>query len=157
MSQFSDHAPQVDIDSLLLVVVGAHLKAEVADRPLAHSLQNRIGAWQRSAGCEHGQGGLRTLICTDLWYLNDSDLLTRPAIIVGEPAVNAAAAYFANRLPTALVVDETYEVQLDVELIDLHVCLWGVNHEATAAAVEAFAGRYLDAFLRAAHGMAEVG
>ena len=147
------HADRIDVDDLLLLVVGAHLRAEIADRPVAERLRSQILAWIAATDCEFP---LQPIVCTDMWYLNDADLLARPSIIIGEPSVNAAAAYFANRLPTAFVVDEQFEVQLDVEFIDLHACLWGVGHEATQASVEAFSLRYLEAFLRAAHGLAAV-
>ncbi|MEE9130355.1 MAG: hypothetical protein V3T84_10070 [Phycisphaerales bacterium] len=139
-----------DTDTLLLVVVGAHLRAELTDRPLAYMLVERIEAWQR----RHVEADwLAPLVCSDLWYLNAAELLSRPTICLGRPGVNAASAFFANRLPTAFVLEETFQVQLDLEFITMQACVWGVNAAATASGVELFEDRYLDPFLRAAHGM----
>jgi len=144
-------SPPIDIDTSLLIVVGAHLRAEVADRPLGERLRQRILDWQSETGCD---APLVPIICTDLWWLNDRDLQAQPTIAIGNPSVNAASAYFANRLPSALVVENSFEVQVDPELVCLQACLWGVDASATASAVEAFIERYLDPLLRAAHGWA---
>lgn len=137
-----------DAGLLLPIVVGAHLRGELEDRPLAYGLRDRIIAWQR----EHDDvPPLHPVVCTDLWYLNTEDLLERPAITIGEPAVNAATAFLASRLPTALVMEETLRVQLDLEFLDLRVCLWGADPAATASCLEVFGERYLDGFLTAAH------
>lgn len=143
-------ADEIDPRSLLAIVVGAHLRAEAADRPLAERLRSRIEGWIAEATCDQP---LRPLICCDLWYLNDAVLQAQPTIAIGHPEVNAVSALFANRLPTAYVVEAQHEVLMDAELIDLQACLWGVQSSATAAAVETFTERYLDGFLRAAHGM----
>ena len=139
----------LNIDSLLLIVVGAHIQAEASDRPLAYRLRDRISQWQQAEGCE--ADGITPFVCCDLWYLNDSELMQRPTIAVGDPEFNAATAYLANRLPTALVVDESLRVQLDPEFIELKACVWGVNPTATAGGVDVFVDRYLDAFLRSVH------
>ena len=100
-----------DTDTLLLVVVGAHLRAELTDRPLAYMLVDRIEGWQQ----RHVEADpLVPLVCSDLWYLNATELLSRPTICLGRPGVNATSAYFANRLPTAFVLEETFQVQLDL-------------------------------------------
>ncbi len=139
-----------DTDTLLLVVVGAHLRAELTDRPLAYMLVDQIEGWQR----QHVEAErLAPLVCSDMWYLNAAELLSRPTICLGRPGINAASAYFANRLPTAFVLEETFQVQLDLEFITMQACVWGVNAAATASGVELFEDRYLDSFLRAAHGM----
>ncbi len=139
-----------DTDTLLLVVVGAHLRAELTDRPLAYMLVDQIESWQR----QHVEADrLAPLVCSDMWYLNAAELLSRPTICLGRPGVNAASAFFANRLPTAFVLEETFQVQLDLEFITMQACVWGVNAAATASGVELFEDRYLDSFLRAAHGM----
>lgn len=143
-----------DIERLVLVVVGAHLRAEAVDRPLAYRMRDRIVQWQnenRARGeTEDVMDGkaIRPIVCTDLWYLNDQALLGRPAICVGQPAVNAATAYLSNRLPTAFVVENKLRVHIDLEFIDRQACIWGVDGEATAAGVELFAEKYLDSFLR---------
>ncbi len=135
-------------DQLLVVVVGAHLQAELADRPLGYRLRDSILRWQ--AGHPEARP-LQPILCTDLWYLNAEDLMLRPTISVGAPELNAVSAFFANRLPTALVIDDSLQVQLDPEFVTLRACVWGVNAEATATSVDLFKKRYLDSFLRSAH------
>src|SRR5687768_1996741 len=151
-------AENVDTQSLLLVVVGAHLRAEMNDRPLADRLVQTISAWQERMQSVANEGGgkcepLRAVICTDLWYLNSHDLLARPAIALGEPSVNAATAYLSNKLPTAFMIESKLRVHLDPEFIDPQVCIWGVDHNATAAGVDVFVERYLDQFMQEAAGI----
>ncbi len=55
------------------------------------------------------------VVLTDIWYLNDTDLLMQPAIVIGEPGVNAASAHWGARLPKAFVVDGSHQVLLDLE------------------------------------------
>ena len=135
-------------DRLLLIVVGAHLRAEQADRPLGYRLRDSVLRWQ--AGHPEAEP-LKPVLCTDLWYLNAQDLMAQPTISVGAPELNAVSAMFANRLPTALVVDQSLQVQLDPEFVTLRACVWGVTSHATASSVDIFETRYLDTFLRSAH------
>lgn len=138
-------------DNLLLILTGAHLSAEREDRPHAYRLRDAIEQWQQSQGSDALPFQREVLVCSDLWYLNNEELHQLPVISIGEPGVNAASAYFANRLPEALIIDQTLRVQLDQELIDLKVCIWGVDAAATASGVDVFMNRYLDEFLYAAH------
>jgi hypothetical protein len=161
---------------LLLVIVGAHLRAEASDRPLAYRLRDAIARWPRAACQARSAAGqpdgrsttpaaagaavapadselLTPMVCSDLWYLNAPELMVRPAISIGDAEVNAASAYLANRVPAAFVLDDSYQILVDQEYLDLRACLWGVRPAATSAALEMFISRYLDAFLRAAHGM----
>ncbi|MCH7799407.1 MAG: hypothetical protein IID28_13335 [Planctomycetes bacterium] len=150
-----DHDPDaLGPDRLLLIVVGAHLQAEQEHRPLGYRLRESIVRWQ--AG--HPQvTPLRPVLCTDLWYLNAEDLMQRPTIAVGAPGLNAVSAFFANRLPTALVIDQSLQVQLDPEFVTLRACVWGVDERATASGIDLFETRYLDGFLRSAHDLPEAG
>lgn len=146
-----DAAHDLDVDSLLLLVVGAHLRAELDDRPLAYRLRDRIAGWvDTSLDNSDDTPKIVPIVCTDVWFLNNQELLARPAISIGEPGVNAATAYLSNRLPTALVVDHALRIHLDPEFAELHACLWGVNAQTTAIAVDMFVERYLEAFLQEA-------
>jgi hypothetical protein len=139
-------------DHCLLIVTGAHLQAERMDRPLAYRLQQAILTWQQQMQHDDPLAyQLEPLVCSDLWYLNNNDLHHLPVIAIGEPGLNAASAYFANRLPEAFIIDQTLRVQMDQELIDLKACIWGIDHASTESGVELFVDRYLDAFLRSAH------
>ncbi len=135
---------------LLMIVVGAHLEAELADRPLGYRLQNDVVRWQQETP---EADPLAPVLCTDLWYLNARDLMLRPTISVGRPEHNAVSAYFANRLPPALVIDGSLQVQLDPEFVTLQACVWGVDEPATRSGVDLFVERYLESFLRSAHSL----
>lgn len=138
---------------MLLIVVGADLRAETGDRPIAYRLRERVierlGA--RHGPEKHGRPHpLTPVVCTDLWYLNNEPLRSRPTISVGGPEVNALTAYLADKLPSVLAVENVYLVQADPEMVDVVACCWGADGAATLAAVDAFADRYLDGFLEAA-------
>lgn len=123
----------------ILIVVGAHLSAEIYDRPLAYRLRERVlGA----LGTDQPD---RVVVCSDLWYLNRDELRELPAISVGGPTVNAFTAYLGDKLPSTFAVDGRLVVQAaeDAPL----ACCWGIDAEGTAAAVEAFADRHLEHWL----------
>jgi hypothetical protein len=138
---------------LLLIVVGSSLAAEVIDRPQAERLRDEI-ARRLAAGDPPADGlrGLQPAICTDLWYLNDRDLADLPVIALGEPTRNAATAMLCARLPTAMVVEESFRVHLDPEFVEQQprAAVWGRDAAATGAAIDAFTDRYLGGFLSAA-------
>jgi hypothetical protein len=133
--------PQV----LLPIVIGAHPTAEIEHRPLGYRLSQIVA--ERATAIIEDAHSLIPLVCSDLWYLNDGALLQRPTIAIGDPSINAATAFFSNRVPTAFVIENVMRVHLDPELIDLHACLWGVDRSSTASAVETFIERYLDEFV----------
>lgn len=141
----------IDIAALVLIVAGAHPKAEMFDRPRAYALAARIGDWlgARFSG-QAGGPPVRPLVVSDVWYLNDPSLRQCPTISIGSPGVNALSAYLGDKLPSAYVVDQALMVQMDVELTDLLACCWGVGHEQTSIATRVFEERYMDAFLDAA-------
>ena len=139
-----------EIDDLLLIVVGAHLRSEIADRPLGTRLQRLIRDWQARV-LEEGDAVMLPIVCSDVWFLNDRDLMRQPCITIGEPGHNAATAYYASRLPKAYVVEGVCAVQFDPQFLDGSACLWGVDAASTELAFDAFVSRHLDAYLRAAH------
>jgi len=145
---FEEQVREPDPRQLVLLVVGAHLEAEVTDRALGYRLREAILAWQAAAECPHP---LRPVVCTDLWYLNSQPLRQRPAISLGRPEINAATAFLARRLPSAFMIEQTYCIQLDPEYIDLDVCIWGTDCRATVSAVELFNERYLPEYLEHVH------
>lgn len=171
----------LDPADLLLIIVGAHPRAESADRPIAYRLLERIRQRQAAltttthahidglaAACgldadslggapgvssgETRAGGRRPLVCTDVWFLNDDSLRRCPVISLGGPRVNALSAYLGDKLPGALVIDGVLMVQLDVEFAERSVCCWGESAAGTAHAVEIFCEKYLDGFLLATNG-----
>jgi len=145
-----DPAPQPNLDSaaLLLIVVGASLRAEVADRPLAYRLRERIHAWTEKFA--HGiNPPLAPVVCSDIWYMNTEELHSRPTISLGGPGVNALSAFYQDKLSASTVDRPDVVVQMDPELIDLRVSIWGIDHSRTVDALEAFVRRHLDDYLRA--------
>lgn len=129
---------------VLPVVVGAHLRAEVADRPIADALRGVLEA-RLPRGAR-----LRPIVMTDLWYLNQPALRAQPSVSIGRPDVNAFAAFLADKLPSVLAADGRLIVQLDPEFLDPVASCWGVDDAATAEAVQVFAERWAGAFLEAA-------
>lgn len=131
---------------LLPVVVGAHPRSEISDRPLANRLVAAIRQWQRQ---HEEQSDLRLIpmVMTDLWYLNDRELLLQPTIAIGEPGLNAASAYFGTRLPQAYVVDGQLQVLADLGFVEPSVTMWGVDAHATRTALDWFIARHLSRFL----------
>jgi hypothetical protein len=132
------------IDTPIPIVTGAHLAAEVGDRPWAYWLRERVEASALAARVG------TAVVCTDLWYLNHDELRGRPTLCVGGPSVNALSAYLASRLPSVLSVEGVWVVLMDVEADTPQACCWGRDAAATGAAVQAFGERYLEAFLEAA-------
>lgn len=132
------------IDPTLLIVTGAHLRAEVLDRPIAYRLRERV---LEAMGEDADPASV--LVCSDLWYLNQEELRDLPTISIGGPTVNALAAYWGDRLPSVFAVDGVMIVQADFDTVPVASC-WGVNAQATAAAADRFLAEHLDAFLDAA-------
>ncbi len=138
---------QIDTSSAILIVVGAHLRAEVTDRPLAYRLRERLLAWLDAEHASSPDAAPEVIVCTDLWYLNADELRSRPTISVGPPGVNALTAYLADKVPSAFAIDNVLSVQLDTDFLDLTACCWGNEQSATASAIDAFCERYLDRFM----------
>lgn len=131
---------------LLPVVVGAGPRSELADRPLAERVAEAI----RASTDLPPAADLHPLVVTDLWYLNDRELMLQPTIAIGDPEQNAASAFYGSRLPTMLMIEEQYRVLMDQDAGIGHACLWGTTHAATVTAVDAFIDRCLPAFLQRA-------
>src|SRR5690349_19038588 len=139
---------RTESSNLLLIVVGAHLRAETADRPLAYRLRERIHAWLE----KHASGlnvPVRPVVCCDLWYMNHEELQGRPTISLGGPGVNALSHFFFQKLEANVLEgrgggEQDKFIQLDREFIDLRVAIWGMDHDLTVDALELFNREYLD-------------
>ncbi len=134
--------------NLLLIVVGAHLRAEIADRPLAYNLRQKIEDWTRHHGAKLA-APIIPIVCCDVWYMNQTELQRRPTISLGGPGVNALSGFYAAKLNPAVVRDHQMLIQLDPEFVDLRVCLWGMDNPLTITALEHFCDKYLASYLRA--------
>jgi len=138
-----------DLDKLILIVVGAHLRAEMHERAAAYRLRDAVAAavaarWS-AARTEPGAPP-DVVVVTDLWRLNDPLLAPLPQISIGHPGVNALSAFLADKVPPAFVIDGELAVQFDAAAPEAIAVCWGVDHAATCRAVDEFAGRYLESF-----------
>ncbi len=143
-----DSKPGLDPSHLLLIVVGAHLRAEDADRPLAYRLRDHINEWVD----RHRQSlstPIKPVVCTDIWYLNHTVLHARPTVSIGGPGVNALSSHFARSIAGKSDDEQQVVLQIDPEFTDLRVSIWGTNHDLTIKGVDLFLSDYLEAFLRA--------
>ncbi len=137
----------IDPSRTLLLVTGAHLRAEACDRPLAYAL--KAEAQRRLGRLAAAPKTPRLLVCSDLWRINSDELAQTPTISLGGPGVNAWAAHLAEQLPTAFAVDDRLVIQMDPDMSSLLVSLWGMDHASTVEALTIFTQRYLDEYLEA--------
>lgn len=137
-------------DRRVLIVTGAHLRAEAADRPLAYRLKSQMTRWWDANAKDETLTRPEVIVCSDVWYLNNDDLRSLPAVSIGGPGVNALSAFLTDKLPGVFTVSGVLTVQMDIELIEPVVNIWGMDHQTTVGALDAFVERYLDLFMRRA-------
>ena len=144
--------PDIDPDRLIWIVTGVQLKAELGDRPLAYRIEQEIRD-RLAALLEPPEAGepprLTPVVVSDVYYLNNDDAQKGPTISIGGPGMNAVSAMLVDQLPTALAIEDTLVIQMDLDLGDTRCAVWGMNHLDTVRAVETFVAKgYLDAFVR---------
>lgn len=133
------------IEKGILIVTGSTVRAEQADRPLAYRLKSHIEELLTNTDDD-----FIMVVLSDVWYLNADPLRRLPVISIGGPSVNAVSAYLYKQLDSALAVDDTLLIQMDPQLQDLRVSLWGMNQKTTEDALDIFIKRgHLDRFLDA--------
>ena len=130
---------------LLLIVTGSTLRAEELDRPLAYYLKQRIEQYQAEHDV-HG-GSLEVRVIADFRWIHDDPLHDRPTISVGGPGVNALAHRWLEEVPVSLAVDDRYYLQMDPDLDESRVSIWGMDNATTQIAVAVFLDRFLPRFL----------
>ena len=130
---------------LLLIVTGSTLRAEELDRPLAYYLKQRVE--QYLAEHEPDEPPARVRVIADFRWLHDEPLQKFPTISVGGPGVNALAQRWLEQVPVSLAVDQRYYLQMDPDLDEPRVSLWGMDNATTQIAVSVFLDRYLPRFL----------
>lgn len=135
----------IDTERLVLIVTGAHLRAEQSDRPMAYRLRDVMLQWldERLSG----PPPIDVLVCSDLWWLNNEDLRDRPTVSIGGPGVNALTAYLSDKVESAFTIDNVLTVQMDVLLTRPWAVCWGMDAGSTLRSVDAFVERYLELFL----------
>ena len=142
--------PDIDTDRLICVVVGVQLRAELGDRPLASRIEQELRQRLEAALGKPPEGEpprLAPVVLSDVYYLNNDELQARPAISVGGPGMNALSAMLVDKLPTAVAIEKTLVVQMDLEMDDVRCAVWGMDHLDTVRAVDLFITKYLDRFV----------
>jgi len=143
--------PDIDSDRLICIVVGVQLRAELGDRPLAYRIEQEVRTRLEAALGKPAEGEpprLAPVVMSDVLYLNNDELQARPAVSVGGPAMNAVSAMLVDKLPTAVAVEDTLVIQMDLDMEDARCAVWGMNHLDTVRAVELFISKYLDPFIQ---------
>ena len=145
--------PDIDTDRLICIVVGVQLRAERGDRPLAYRVEQELRQRLEAALGKPAEGEpprLAPVVLSDVYYLNNDELQARPAVSVGGPGMNALSAMLVDKLPTAVAVEKTLVIQMDLEMKDPRCAVWGMDHLDTVRAVDLFIAKYLDAFVEGA-------
>lgn len=140
----------IDTDRLICIVVGVQLRAELGDRPLAYRVERELRARLDAVLGKPPEGErprLSPVVLSDVYYLNSDELQTRPAISIGGPGMNALSASLVDQLPTAVAVEDTLVIQMDLDMDDVRCAVWGMDHLDTVRAVDLFVSKYLDAFV----------
>jgi hypothetical protein len=145
---------EIDTERLIWIVTGVQLRAELGDRPLAYRIETELRQRLNDLLDKPPEGEVprwSPVVVSDVYYLNSDATDDAPAISIGGPGVNALSASLVNALPTAVAIEDTLLVQMDVEMNDPRVAVWGMNHLDTVRAVDLFIAKgYLDIF---AHGV----
>jgi hypothetical protein len=143
---------EIDSERLIPIVTGVQLKAELGDRPLAYRVEaevrKRLG--EVLPGGEPGElPRLSPVVISDVYYLNNEELKSRPVISIGGPGMNMLSANLVEELPTAMAIENVLVIQMDLEFRDLRCAVWGMDHLATVRAVETFVVKgYLEMFVK---------
>jgi hypothetical protein len=134
---------------LLLIVTGSTLRAEEMDRPLGYYLKQRI-EHSLSEAIATGRDGLDDYLVrlvADFRWIHDEPLQSMPTISLGGPGVNALAHRWLEEVPVSLAYSERYFIQMDPELAEPRVSIWGMDNATTQIAVSVFVDRFLPRFL----------
>lgn len=143
---------EIDTDRLIWIVTGIQLNAELGDRPMAYRVEQEIRTGLEVALGKAPAGQpprLAPAVVSDVYYLNNEQAQARPVISIGGPGMNALSAVLVNELPTAVAIQDTLVVQMDLEMNDPRCAVWGMSHLDTVRAVELFLAKgYLDTFIK---------
>ena len=134
---------------LLLIVTGSTLRAEEMDRPLGYYLKQRIEQ-SLSEAITVGTASLEDYLVrlvADFRWIHDEPLQSLPTISLGGPGVNALAHRWLEEVPVSLAYSERYFIQMDPDLAEPRVSIWGMDNATTQIAVSVFVDRFLPRFL----------
>ena len=140
----------LDLDEpSIVIVVGADLRAEALDRPIAAALLRGVNMLLGKEAAAAGKTLPAAVICTDVWYLNSGHLRLCPTISLGGPELNALSAYLIGRLPPVFAIEGRYAIHADPKRDQLAACVWGIDATNTAHAMDTFCSKHLPAFVQA--------
>jgi hypothetical protein len=136
---------------LLLIVTGSTLRAEELDRPLGYYLKRRVedalAASQNSPKHGHDLSDYQVRVVADFRWIHEEFLQNLPTISLGGPGVNALAHRWLEEVPISLAYNERYFIQMDPDLAEPRVSIWGMDNPTTQIAVSVFIDRFLNRFL----------
>lgn len=136
---------------LLLIVTGSTLRAEELDRPLSYYLKQRIEAAltasQESPIRGHDLSDYHVRVVADFRWIHDEFMQGMPTISLGGPGVNALAHRWLEEVPISLAYNERYFIQMDPDLAEPRVSIWGMDNPTTQIATSVFVDRFLGRFL----------
>jgi hypothetical protein len=134
---------------MLLIVTGSTLRAEEMDRPLGYYLKQRIERALVEAGGADKQGleDYVVQVVADFRWIHDKPLQGLPTITVGGPSVNALTHRWLEEVPVTLAYNDRYFIQMDPDLVEPRVSIWGMDNATTQIAVSVFVDRFLPRFL----------
>lgn len=142
--------PDIDTSRLIWIVTGVTLTAELGDRPLAYRVEREIRERLTRLLPPSPAGApprLAPVVISDIYYLNNESIQSRPTISIGGPGVNMLSGTLTEQLPTAVAMENVLIVQMDLEMTTNRASVWGMTHLDTVRAVELFVTKYLDAYL----------
>jgi len=138
---------------LLLVVTGSTIRAEEMDRPLAYYLkqqiEERLGVSSQGADLMSSQASCnyQVRVIADFRWIHDEFLQSLPTISLGGPGVNALSHRWLEEVPISLAYNERYFIQMDPDMGEPRVSIWGMDNATTQLAVSVFVDRFLHRFL----------
>ncbi len=139
---------------LLLIVTGSTLRAEEMDRPLGYYLKRRIEEainTSPSASATKKTGDIsdyQVRVIADFRWIHDEFLQGLPTISLGGPGVNALAHRWLEEIPISLAYNDRFFIQMDPELSEPRVSIWGMDNPTTQIAVSVFLDRFLSSYLQ---------
>jgi len=125
---------ELDVNETILIVVGADIKPEQKDRPLAYWLQKQI---DKAGGFERTPFS-KCIVITDALFNNDKIIQACPTISIGGPGVNRVTAELINKLPVYISEDYRYYIQCDDKPGKNRVLIWGMDQETSSGALNVF-------------------
>jgi hypothetical protein len=134
---------------VLLIVTGSTLRAEEMDRPLGYYLKQRVER-SLSEAIADGRDGLEgyvVRVVADFRWIHDDPLQSLPTISLGGPGVNALAQRWLEDVPVSLAFNDRYFIQMDPDLAEPRVSIWGMDNSTTQIAVSVFIDRFLPRIL----------